>query len=161
MKKAANYAWSLVSGEGLTQLVKVGIIGVFNTVVHFTISNVLKFGYGWSDFWAVTVAFSTATAGSYFLNRRWTFAIKHGKGLLRETLVFYTVNLIAWAVTVSVVELADRLIGPLDGWTFNLAQMAAVGIVLLPKFASYRDLVFAKSRKEAGHRVLVGKHRTD
>ena len=137
---------SLVTGEGLTQLVKVGTIGVFNTVVHFSILNVLFLVYGWSGNGSTAVAFTTATFCSYFLNRHWTFAIKHGKGLLRESVVFFGVNLVSLAVTLGIVELFDVWFGPLDGPLLNLANIAAAGIVVLPKFASYRDLVFSRSR---------------
>ena len=140
-----DYIRSLFSAEARTQIVKIGAIGVVNTIVDFTLANIAKFGAGWSDFWAVTLGFTVATAVSYVLNRRWTFAIKHGKGLVRETIVFYAINVAAWAVTVGIVEAADWWIGPLDEVTFNLAKLSSVVVVLLPKFASYRDLVFRRS----------------
>ena len=141
-----NYVKSLVTGEGLTQLVKVGVIGVFNTVVHFAILNVLFAVVGWSGNWSTAVAFVVATLGSYFLNRHWTFAIKHGHGLVRESIMFFAVNVASLGVTLVAVELVDLWFGPLDTLLLNLANLAAVGIVLIPKFASYRDLVFRKSR---------------
>ena len=148
-----GYLKSLVTGEGLTQLVKVAIICVFNTVVHFSILNVLFLVYSWSGNGSTAVAFTTATLSSYFLNRHWTFAIKHGKGLVRESLVFFGVNLISLAVTLGIVQLVDVWFGPLNGPLLNLANIAAAGIVVLPKFASYRDLVFTKSRAIQAQRV--------
>lgn len=141
-----NYLKSLVTGEGLTQLVKVGVIGVFNTIVHFGILNVLFAVVGLSGSWSTGIAFVVATMGSYFLNRHWTFAIKHGHGLVRESVMFFGVNLVSLAVTLVVVELTDRWFGPLDTLLLNVANLAAVGVVLIPKFASYRDLVFKRSR---------------
>ncbi|NNC74416.1 MAG: GtrA family protein [Acidimicrobiia bacterium] len=140
-----DYIRSLFSAEARSQIVKVGAIGVVNTIVDFSLANIAKFAADWSDFWSVTLGFTVATAVSYMLNRRWTFAIKHGRGLVRETVVFYAINVVAWAVTVGIVEVADAWVGPLNGLTFNLAKISAVVVVLLPKFAGYRDLVFRRS----------------
>jgi putative flippase GtrA len=141
-----DYVRSLFSAEARSQIVKVGAIGVVNTIVDFSLANIAKFAGDWSDFWSVT----------YTLNRRWTFAIKHGRGLVRETVVFYFINVVAWAVTVGIVAAADAWVGPLDALTFNLAKISAVVVVLLPKFASYRDLVFRRSIDHERDRVSAG-----
>ena len=151
-----DYVRSLFSAEARSQIVKVGAIGVVNTMVDFSLANIAKFAADWSDFWSVTLGFTVATAVSYTLNRRWTFAIKHGRGLVRETVVFYFINVVAWAVTVGIVAAADAWVGPLDALTFNLAKISAVVVVLLPKFASYRDLVFRRSIDHERDRVSAG-----
>ena len=67
---------------------------------------------------------------------------------MRESLVFYAVNLAAWAATVGLVELAERIFGTSTALQINLASLAATAIILIPKFASYRDLVFKKALGE-------------
>lgn len=140
-----SYLQSLVTREARGQFLRLGVIGGLNTLVYFVILNVLFSVVGLSDFWSVTGAFVLATGLSYVLNRRWTFQIKEGRGSLRETLVFYAVNLGAWAATVGLVELAERVFGTSTALQVNLASLVATAFILIPKFASYRDLVFKKA----------------
>jgi putative flippase GtrA len=132
----------------MRQFLRLGVIGGLNTVVYFVLLNVLFSAVGLSDFSSVTWAFVLATAMSYVLNRRWTFQIKHGRGSVRETLGFYAVNLAAWGATVGMVELAEVIFGTSTALQINLASLAATAVILIPKFASYRDLVFKKALGE-------------
>jgi len=150
-----SYLRSLVTREAMGQFLRLGVIGGLNTVVYFVLLNVLFSVVGLSDFWSVTWAFVLATGLSYFLNRRWTFRIKKGKGSLRESLGFYVVNLAAWAATVGMVELAEKIFGTSTALQINLASLVATAIILIPKFASYRDLVFKKSLKETNEGGIV------
>ena len=146
-----SYLRSLVTREALGQFFRLGLIGGLNTIVYFVLLNVF-FSVVWlSDFWSVTWAFVLATGMSYVLNRRWTFRIRQGRGSLRETVVFYAVNLAAWAATIGLVELAERIFGATTALQLNLASIVATGIILIPKFASYRDLVFKKALTEKRH----------
>ena len=140
-----SYLRSLVTREAMGQFLRLELIGGLNTVVYFVLLNVLFSVVGLSDFWSVTWAFVLATALSYMLNRRWTFQIKEGRGSIRETLVFYVVNLAAWAATVGMVELAEAIFGTSTALQINLASLAATALILIPKFASYRDVVFKKA----------------
>jgi len=150
VESVKSYLQSLITREARGQFLRLGLIGGLNTVVYFVILNVLFSVVGLSDFWSVTWAFVLATGLSYVLNRRWTFRIKEGNGSLRETLVFYAVNLGAWAATVGLVELAERFFGSSTALQINLASLVATGIILIPKFAGYRDLVFKNALVEAG-----------
>lgn len=150
VESVKSYLQSLITREARGQFLRLGLIGGLNTIVYFVILNVLFSVVGLSDFWSVTWAFVLATGLSYVLNRRWTFRIKEGNGSLRETLVFYAVNLGAWAATVGLVELAERFFGSSTALQINLASLVATGIILIPKFAGYRDLVFKRALVEAG-----------
>ena len=55
------------------------------------------------------------------------------------------VNFGAWAATVGLVELAERVFGTSTALQVNLASLVATAFILIPKFASYRDLVFKKA----------------
>lgn len=139
------YIRSFINRESAGQLIKLAVIGVANTVVHFTVLNVfLVLEIGGLIFRA-SIAFTVATAVSYVLNRRWTFQIKHDEGMLRETVPFFGINLIALAITIGIVALADGIWGPLDALGENAANLVAGFVILLPKLAGYRDLVFRRS----------------
>lgn len=135
--------------ESLGQLVKVGVIGVANTAVSFALFNVFLW-LGWSSVWSVTAAFGVTTFMSYLLNRFWTFDLTDGKVSGRETLHFYAVNVAAWAGTASAMWIAETLFGPLGRLEANAVYLAASLLILLPKFASYRDIVFGRALDEQG-----------
>ena len=143
-----SYLRTLVTREALGQFFRLGLIGGLNTIVYFVLLNVFFSVVGFSDFWSVTWAFVIATGLSYVLNRRWTFQIKTGNGSVRETMAFYAVNLAAWAATVGMVEFAEMIYGASTALQINLASLAAAAVILIPKFASYRDLVFKKALNE-------------
>lgn len=138
---------SFLNGESARQFVMMVVIGVVNTVVDFGLVNVL-YPLGWNAYVAVTVAFVIATAVSYLLNRRYTFGLSARGMNAREGTTFLLVNLAALVVTYVAVWAADRWFGPLDQTTLNIAKLAATGVILLPKFAGYRDLVFRRALRE-------------
>ena len=140
-----QYLRSFLTGEALTQFIKVGIVGVFNTVLSFGLFNLflVVLGIGW--FWSVAAAFAIATFVSYVLNRRWTFRLDDGRVSARETASFYVINVIAWGVTEATLWVSDLLWGPLSSVQANVAYLVASLLILIPKFASYRDVVFGKA----------------
>lgn len=139
-----NYLRSLATRDAGAQMVRLGLIGVLNTIAYFVLFNICRFA-GISLFWSITIGFGLATLGSYVLNRRWTFELTGVSGGLGETARFFGINVIAWGTTVVMVLLADRWWGPLGTIGENAASLVAAVIILVPKFASYRDLVFHKA----------------
>lgn len=143
-----NYLKTFMNRESLRQFVRLGVVGGFNTVVDFGIFNLLLFllpDERWESSVAVTISYIAATAFSYVLNRRWTFELDGTWGSSRETGAFYFVNTIALAATLAIVEGAQVLWGPLTVLQLNIAKFAAVIVILFPKYAGYRDLVFRRS----------------
>ena len=138
------YILSFFNRTSANQFMKLIIIGGFNTVLDFVLANVFKAGLGVSSQPSVILAFTIATGASYLLNRRFTFSITYGKKSVRETATFFLVNGIALAVTSGFVALAEMWFGD-NLVAFNGAKVAATVLVLFPKFAGYRDLVFRRS----------------
>lgn len=138
-----TYLRSFFNREGMSQMAKLVIIGVVNTAVDFGVFNL--FPSSVPLFWRVTLAFAVATEVSYLLNRRWTFQLRGGAGVWRETTVFFLVNGVAWAATVGIVLGAEAVFGDLSRLEENVAKLVAGVLILLPKLASYRDLVFRRS----------------
>lgn len=142
-----RYLSSFLTREAFGQFVKVGLVGVANTVVSFALFNLLLW-VGWWSVAAVSLSFAITTFMSYLLNRTWTFELTDGKVSGRETANFYLVNLAAWAGTAGAMWLAEMLLGPLSKPAANAVYLAAAIVILLPKFASYRDIVFGKALKD-------------
>ena len=139
-----NYLQTFLNRESASQITKVAIIGIVNTVVDFVVFNVLR-EVGIGVYAAVTAALLIATGVSYLLNRHYTFQLKDGKVSIREAVQFLVVNLIALAVTLGIVRIAQELFDPLSRLGENIAKVAAIVVILLPKFAAYRDVVFGKA----------------
>lgn len=142
-----NYVASFMTREALTQFAKVGLIGIVNTVVSFVLFNLFLW-MGWWSVAAVSAAFGLTTFMSYLLNRAWTFEIKDGKVSGRETASFYLVNLVAWIGTAGAMWLAEILFGPLSSLAANVVYLITSIVILLPKFASYRDIVFGDAIRQ-------------
>ncbi|MEA3502243.1 MAG: GtrA family protein [Actinomycetota bacterium] len=142
-----RYLSSFMTREAFEQFIKVGLVGVANTIVSFALFNLFLW-MGWWSVAAVSVAFALTTFMSYLLNRIWTFEIKGGGVSGRETVRFYLVNIAAWAGTAGTMWLAEMLFGPLSKIAANAVYLITSIVILLPKFASYRDIVFGKAIEE-------------
>ncbi|MGI9585445.1 MAG: GtrA family protein [Acidimicrobiia bacterium] len=145
--------------ESAVQVVKVGVVGVFNTVVSFTLFNIfLVAGLSW--FWSISISFAVTTFVSYLLNRRWTFALTDGRVSAAETASFFAVNIAAYLASVGIMWMAEALFGPLSTLGYNVALLFAAGLLILPKLAGYRDIVFGKALRDdeqvapAGSRIV-------
>ncbi|MEX2323251.1 MAG: GtrA family protein [Acidimicrobiia bacterium] len=141
-----SYLRSFWTRQAFGMMARLAIIGVANTVLYFALINIFR-TVGIDLLLRTVLAFALATAMSYFMNRRWTFKIRHGRGHLSESLGFFGVNLVALLVTAGIVLAADALTGsePLTRLEENLANLVAGGLLLLPKLAALRDLVFRRS----------------
>lgn len=143
-----NYLRSFANGESARQFLVMALIGVVNTVVDFGLVNLFTFGLAWNVYVAVTTAFLLASLLSYLLNRRLTFGMAASGANTTEGAVFIGVNVVALGVTNGVVWIADQWVGPLDPLELNLAKIVATGLILLPKFAAFRDIVFRRALAE-------------
>ena len=149
-----SYLLSFANRTSALQAIKVGIVGVANTVVSFSLFNVfLALGASW--FASVSLAFALTTFMSYIVNRRWTFDLKDNGVSGAETLSFFAVNVVAYVATVAIMWVAETLFGPLTTLGYNTAMVVAAGTLILPKLAGYRDIVFSKALG-AGSVVSVG-----
>lgn len=143
-----NYLKTFANRESMNQAIKVGTVGVLNTIVSFSLFNVFRVT-GASPQWALAISFALTTFMSYLINRRWTFSLKDGKVSGRETASFFGVNIVAYAVSAGIMALAQNWFGPLTRPGENLVLVIAAGLLILPKLAGYRDIVFGKALEDA------------
>ncbi len=158
-----RYLKSFANSESLIQVIKVGLIGVVNTVVSIGLFRVLLIvlggeaertaGFDLQVFLATTIAFVLTTLMSYMLNRRWTFQLAEATGGGGETARFFAINGLALAVTWLVVNGANAVWGPLSDNQLTIAYVAAAGLIILPKFAGYRDVVFKRAMTDRREKV--------
>ena len=142
-----RYLRTFANRESAVQAVKVAVVGVLNTVVSFSLFNVfLAIGASW--FISVTASFALTTFMSYVVNRRWTFDLTDGRVSGSETASFFAVNVVAYVATVGIMAGAEALFGPLGTVGYNAAMLGAAGLLILPKLAGYRDIVFSRALRE-------------
>ena len=78
--------------RSLKQIVRFGIVGVFNTLVDYGFFYVFLSFAGLHKSIAQVFATAIAMCGSYLLNKHWTFG-KEGRGNAVEIAKFLTVNI--------------------------------------------------------------------
>jgi len=142
-----KYLKTFANKESMNQAVKVGIVGVFNTFVSFSLFNVFR-SMGVSPQWALALSFALTTFMSYLINRRWTFSLKDGRVSGRETASFFGVNVVAYGVSAGIMAIAQIWFGPLTRLGENFVLIIAAGLLILPKLAGYRDIVFGRALDE-------------
>ncbi len=143
-----SYLKSFTNRETFGQILRVGLIGGLNSIVYFLLLNLVLSTLGTVG--AISFAFALATGVSYLLNRRWSFGIDGGSvGSAKESTSFFMVNVFAYLFTLFVVQGADVVWGPFGRVGINLANLVAAGLIILPKFAAYRDVVFKSSIEES------------
>lgn len=139
-----DYLRSFANGDTARQVLVMGGIGVLNTIIDFGLFNLFR-GLGWSLYVALSVAFVLATGVSFLLNRRITFGMSMSGARAGEGVGFLVLNVVALGATAAIVWAADSLFGPLTPLGENLAKLVAAFVILLPKFAALRDVVFRKA----------------
>ncbi len=147
-----RYAKTFLNVETAGQFLKTGLVGVANTALSFAVFNIGRV-LGANVFWSVTLGWVVATFMSYVLNRRWAFQLGAGGESARETTRFFIINILAWAATVGLMTMADAWFGPLSRLGENVALLVVSGIILFPKFASYRDVVFREALDDSHNGV--------
>lgn len=140
-----NYLRTFANGEAARQFLVMSLVGVVNTVIDFGLVNLFRFGFGWEQYLSVSLAFILASVVSYVLNRRFTFGMAASGVNASEGAGFIALNVVALLVTNAVVWVADAWVGPLDALELNVAKLVATAIILVPKFAALRDIVFRKA----------------
>ena len=140
-----QYLETFANKESFVQAIKIGLVGVFNTVVSLGLFNVFLQLFEWNWFTSITVVFVATTFMSYLINRRWTFELKDGKVSGHETAKFFAINIAAYFATIAIMWVAETVFGPLSAIGYNIALIIAAGILILPKLAGYRDVVFSKA----------------
>lgn len=130
------------------QFSKFVLVGLLNTSIDFGILNLLvaatSITGGLSIIPLNALAFSAAVTNSYFWNRRWVFAGRHGGNFV----LFLIITIIGIGINSAVVFLITTFVSPIGGldrtlWV-NVAKILATGVSLVWNFTGYKLIVFKK-----------------
>ncbi len=138
------------------ELTKFGIVGAFNTVLDFGLTNVLHVGLHTNPYLAKTVAVTIAATSSYFMNRYWTFRHRARTGLGREYVLFFVLNGVGLLISLACIWLVRVPLGREGVLWFNAAQFAGLALGMLFRFTTYKRWVFRAPERGAAAPVAGG-----
>jgi putative flippase GtrA len=128
-------------------------VSLLNVVNHQVLLNWANSGWGWSGGVSNVFAAVVAAIPAYLLSRYWVWAVRGAHSFRSEVLPFWTIALIGLAVSTSLAELADRLVG--SGPAVAAASLAGYGVVWVVKFLVL-DGMFANAGGQKPERASVG-----
>ena len=129
------------------QIVKFVLIGGFNTLIDFSVLNILLIttgitsGLGFSLFKGTS--FLVAVLNSYFWNKRWTFASKKD-----VFLQFFMISAVGFVLNVGAASFVVNIVTPQFGlseqlWA-NIGAITGTLFVMTWNFLGYKFVVFKK-----------------
>jgi putative flippase GtrA len=133
----------------LGEMLRFGIVGAFDTGLHFGLFNLLHYRLRWEPLVANGLAIVVAVTSSYLLNRYWTFAHRARSGVGREFTVFVVLNGIGWVISQICLGIARYLLHLTDPLALNAALIVGVGIGAVFRFTTYKRFVFLSPERAA------------
>lgn len=139
----------------MIEFIKFFFVGIFNTVIDFTVLNALivLFGVGaHGEFYVIlkSISFLVAVANSYFFNKYWVFR-NGGDPHTKESFFFFTVSFIGFLLNVSISYFAFLSINSIytisPHLAANIGAIAGTGVVVLWNFIGYKFFVFSKKHE--------------
>jgi putative flippase GtrA len=114
------------------RFLKFATVGAFGMVVDLTVLNVLHKVFGLPLLVANSISFTVAVLSNFTWNRLWTFPESRERPIGTQLGQFAIVNVIGLAINNAVLWVVFRLLSTFipDPWDYNLAKIAAIGVVL-------------------------------
>lgn len=130
------------------QFTKFGMIGLSNTVIDFTLLNLLHLVLKVPVLPANTVSFSCAVINSFVWNKYWTFQDKQTRNIAGQFIQFVIVSAIGLGFNNGIMYLAGSYLGGFSPLQLNLAKLAASTVSMLWNFIAYKTVVFRPTRAD-------------
>ncbi len=124
----------------LTQFIKFSLIGVLNTIIHYTVFYYLYSIIGFHHLMASATGFGLAVVHSFLLNKHWTF--RHHQASRYQFSKFIVISLFSLVINLSGMIFFVELL------VFNplLAQLIMIAFTLVINFVGNKYWSF-KSKK--------------
>lgn len=119
-----------------SQFLRYALVGLFGTVIHFSLMVLAAEHWGWDPLVAATLGFLAAFIASYLINKRWTFAsgLSHATSAWR----YGAVSLLGLGVNSALLAL---LVYGFSFWYVS-AQLAVIMVVPIMNFGLNRYWTF-------------------
>jgi putative flippase GtrA len=130
------------------EIAKFGIVGGIGFVVQLSVTDGVHLGLGLGALTSVVVGYLIATVVTFLGNRHWAFKHRQGKGLGHETTMFFLLNIVGLGIQEAVVAFVHYGLNMTDALSYNLANIAGIGLGTLFRLWSYRKWVFLEVTDE-------------
>ena len=124
------------------EVAKFGVVGILAFVITIGGTNGLRYGVGLGPLTSVTIATVFATMFAFLGNKLWAFRHRKGNHWGRESVLFFVFNGIGLLIQLGVVAAVTHGLGLNDKFSYNLANVAGVGVATIFRLYCYRRWVF-------------------
>jgi putative flippase GtrA len=126
------------------EMAKFGTVGALAFVVDLSLLNLLNVGLGVPELRSKVASAAVATGVAFALNRHWTFRHREQQGLGRESVLFFALNAVGLAITLTVIAFVTYGLGLRGPLALNVANVLGTGLGTLFRFWSYRRFVWLR-----------------
>lgn len=121
---------------------KFGVVGALAFGITVGGANALRSGAHLSDLASVTISTVAATIFSFFGSKYWTFRLRKGSRLGRESALFFVFNGVGLLIQLAFVWTARHGLGLTDTFSYNVANTTGIAVATVFRLYSYRRWVF-------------------
>jgi putative flippase GtrA len=130
------------------ELAKFGIVGGIGTVIDLGGAALLHNAYHVGPLAAKAISFTAATIFTYLGSRFWTFRHRENQPVLREAVLFITINFVGLLIAEAVIAFTIYGLDLKDPIAYNAASMLGTGLGTIFRFYAYRKWVFLAPAEE-------------
>jgi putative flippase GtrA len=130
-------------GRLVQELAKFGVVGAIGFVVNVGGYNGLRFDLHVGPVTSGTIAYLAAAVVTFLGNRYWTFRHRHSRGTMRDSVLFFVFNGVAYLIQTASIALVNYTFGLTDQLSNNIALLFGIALGTLFRFWSYSRWVWA------------------
>jgi putative flippase GtrA len=128
--------------ELIQEVAKFGIIGLLAVGIAVGGADALRSGAHLGDLISVTISTIAATIFAFVGSKYWTFRLRKGSHLRRESLLFFVFNGVGLLIQLAFVWAARHGLGLTDRVSYNVANITGVVVATVFRLYCYRRWVF-------------------
>lgn len=132
------------------QVVRFGMVGALNTLVDFTIFNLLFNVFGLPLLVSNTLSVSAGIVNSFLWNKHWTFSAGGWSRWRREAITFVVISVIGLLINNMGILVLTTLTGNTGVLAVNAQKLAASILSMTWNFLGYRLVAFRHKHQEGG-----------
>ena len=126
----------------IQEVVKFGIVGALAVGITVGGADALRSGVHLDDLISVTIATIAAGIFAFAGSKYWTFRLRQGSHLRRESVLFFVFNGVGLLVQLAFVWTARHGLGRTDTLSYNVANITGIVVATVFRLYCYRRWVF-------------------
>jgi len=138
------------------ELAKFGIVGGIGTVIDLGGAALLHNAFHVGPLAAKAISLTAATIFTYLGSRFWTFRHRENQPVLREAVLFVTINFVGLVIAEVVIAFTTYGLGLKDPIAYNAASLLGTSLGTIFRFYAYRKWVFLAPAEQPTLAVPAG-----